>query len=70
MKTTPSTIDALEGAIEMLTKIKGGGSYNVVEYIERLQSYQAARDEHRRLENIDRRNRESIRRMNAERRSA
>lgn len=61
MKTTPSTIEALEGAIDMLTKIKGGGSYNVVEYIERLQSYEAARDEHRRLENIDERNRAAIR---------
>lgn len=66
---TPSTIAALEGAIEMLTTIRNGGSYNRVEYIERLQAYEAARDEHHRLHLIDERNRAAIQAMNRQRRS-
>lgn len=69
-RTTPTTIEALEGAIEMLSRIKTGGSYSVVEYIERLQSFEAARDEHRRLELIDERNRAAIREMAMQRRSS
>ena len=37
-----NTIEALQGAIEMLQKIAKGGSYNRVEYVERLMSYEAA----------------------------
>jgi len=67
---TQSTIEALEGAIEMLTRIKAGGSYSMLEYVERLDAYQAARDEHRRLEMIDERNRAAIRNMDRQRRGA
>lgn len=45
-----STIAALEGAIDMLAAIRAGKSYSVVEYVERLQKYEEARDRHRRME--------------------
>jgi hypothetical protein len=64
--TTPTTIEALEGAIEMLSNISKGGSYNTVDYYQRLWSYERARDEHRRLEMIDERNRAAIRAAGAE----
>jgi len=37
-----NTTEALQGAVEMLQKIANGGSYNRVEYIERLMSYESA----------------------------
>jgi len=67
---TPSTIEALQGAIEMLTRIKAGGSYSMLEYVERLDAYQAARDEHQRLHLIDERNRAAIRNMDRQRRGS
>ena len=45
-----TTIAALEGAIDMLAAIRAGKSYPLMEYIERLQAYEEARDRHRRLE--------------------
>jgi hypothetical protein len=43
---TPSTIQALEGAIEMLQAILTGSRYNAAEFVDRLKSYEAARDAH------------------------
>lgn len=41
---TPTVIEALHSAIDMLEKIARGGSYNVVDYHERLRAMRQARE--------------------------
>jgi hypothetical protein len=40
--STLTPLAALQGAVEMLDHIKCGGSYNTVEYVERLAAYERA----------------------------
>lgn len=68
-RRTPSAIDALEGAIEMLTHIRNGGYYEGDDFYARLQRFEDARDEYRRGEMILARNRAAIREMASVRRS-
>lgn len=42
----PTAIEALTGAIEMLTTIKNGGNFNAIDYIERLQAFEQALARH------------------------
>lgn len=69
MKTlTP--IEALEGAIEMLRAIQDGKSYPVFEWVDRLVSYEDARDAHRAAEAADECKRLQIRALSAAARDA
>lgn len=65
---TPTTIEALEGAIAMLRDILLGKRYPALEYMERLELYEAARDEHRRMEMVDERNRAQVRELSSKKR--
>lgn len=65
---TPTTIEALERAIEMLQAILTGQRYNLPEYVDRLKSFEAARDAHHIAEMQAERNRKQIRELAAQKR--
>lgn len=69
MKTL-SAIEALAGALEMLERIRRGGSYPLGEYCEREQAYRQALDSAREREMKDERNRAAIRALAERRRTA
>ena len=60
---TPTTIEALAGAIEMLDAIRNGKQYNALDYDKRLMSYIAARDAHHIAQMQDERRRQQIREL-------
>jgi hypothetical protein len=62
--TPHCTLDqALDGAIEMLRAITAGKSFPALDFHERLQRYEEARDAHRRQELADAARRDEIRKM-------
>ena len=65
-----TTIEALEGAIEMLNAIKRGKSWNVLEYVGQVTAFENARDAHRAAEREVESQRAAIREMSAARREA
>jgi len=67
---TPTTIEALEGAIEMLKYIRENGTYTYAEFIQRLNAYEAAAFAHREQEMKDEQRRAGIRALAMQRRSA
>ena len=67
---TLTPLEALEGAIEMLRAVANGHQYPALEYHERLQSYEEARDGERRRQLADAVNRDQIRRLGMQRRAS
>lgn len=65
-----TTLDALEGAIEMLRKIKDGGTYTANEYFDRLWSYEKAASDQRKAEQLDAAARAHIRNLAEQRRAS
>ncbi len=66
--TTPTVVDALAGAIDMLNNISRGRQYSAAEFHERVRSYEDALNDARIAEMQAQRNRAAIRAMSEQRR--